>query len=328
MLTYEETDDAEVAGRVHQVSPQVDGTVSEVLVQDNQAVRAGDVLARLDPLEFDLGVKRAEAALAEARAEESRAEAGSVAAEAAFAASQARQAAAAADAAQAKVQLDLAGLNRGRARELFREGGAVTQSELDNAESAYGASEASYAAIQARGRVAEAAVTEARAAIESAKAAVLAAEGAVLANEAAIADARRKLSYATLRAPSDGRLGNRSVEVGNRVQAGQVLFALVEGRAWVVANFKETQLARMSAGLPAEVTVDALPGLVLRGRVESLSPASGAQFALLPPDNATGNFTKVVQRVPVKVVLDDESLGAAGERLRPGLSVDVSVRVR
>ena len=112
------------------------------------------------------------------------------------------------------------------------------------------------------------------------------------------------------------------------MQAGQVLFALVEPNPWIVANFKETQLARVRAGLAAEVSVDAIPGRSLRGTVDSVSPASGAQFALLPPDNATGNFTKVVQRVPVKILLDRRSLEDVGDRLRPGLSAVVDVRVR
>jgi membrane fusion protein (multidrug efflux system) len=121
-------------------------------------------------------------------------------------------------------------------------------------------------------------------------------------------------------------VGNRNVEAGNRVQAGQVLFALVEPSPWIVANFKETQLARIHAGLAVDVTIDALPGVALHGTIDSISPASGAQFALLPPDNATGNFTKVVQRVAVKITLDAGS--EAEERLRPGLSADVRVRIR
>jgi membrane fusion protein (multidrug efflux system) len=328
MYHYEETDDAMVAGRMHQVSAQSDGTVAEVLAADNQTVKKGDILARLDPLEFQLMVQGSEASLARSRAEETRADAGGVAAEAALSAAKARAAAAAADVAQAGVQLDFAGINRTRARQLFGDGGAVTQSEVDSAESAYAAADAARTALSARARVADSAVAEAAAAVESARAAVLASKGAALVAESAIADSRRRLSYATVAAPADGRLGNRNVEVGNRVQAGQVLFALVEPERWVVANLKETQLARVTAGLRAEVTVDALPGLVLHGTVDSVAPASGAQFALLPPDNATGNFTKVVQRVPVKVLLDRESLEAAGDRLRPGLSAVVSIRVR
>jgi membrane fusion protein, multidrug efflux system len=193
-------------------------------------------------------------------------------------------------------------------------------------ESASSGAQAALAAAQANVRVADAAVAEAGAAMESAKAESLSAKASSLAYKAAVTDARRKLAYATLSAPAAGRMGNKNVEAGNRVEAGQVLFALVEPNPWIVANFKETQLARIHAGLPVDVSIDALPGVILHGTVDSISPASGAQFALLPPDNATGNFTKVVQRVAVKVTLDQE--GMAEERLRPGLSAVVSVRVR
>ena len=129
-------------------------------------------------------------------------------------------------------------------------------------------------------------------------------------------------------APVAGRIGNKSVEVGNYSLPGQILLALCEPELWIVANFKETQLPRMRPGQDVEITVDALPDRVLHGTVESISPASGAQFALLPPDNATGNFNKVVQRVPVKIKLDQAVVNELGDRLRLGLSVVVNVRVR
>jgi membrane fusion protein (multidrug efflux system) len=272
-------------------------------------------------------VERQKAGLAGAQADEARAAAASVQASAQSAGAQARTLASGAQVTQAKVHHDLALLNRDRARQLFQ-GGSVTQSDLDNAESAYSGAEAELAAAHANVRVSEAAVAEASAAMESAKAQALAAQASTLAYSAGVNDAKRKFGYATLVAPADGRVGNRNVESGNRVQAGQALFALVEPHAWIVANFKETQLARMHAGLPVDVAIDALPGHLLHGTVDSISPASGAQFALLPPDNATGNFTKVVQRVPVKILLDQASLDEVGDRLRPGLSAVVNVRVR
>lgn len=325
---YEETDDAQVAGHVHQVSAQTDGTLREVLVTDNQTVAQGDVLATLEPLEFELLVQRESAGLAKAQADLARSGADAAEADAKVSGSEARLAAAQAQAAQARVQLDLAQINRGRARQLFAGGGAVTQSDVDNAESAYDGAQAAVAAAAANEKVAEATVTEARANTESTRAQALSAQASVLAYKAAVTDARRKLSYATVTAPVAGRIGNRNAEAGNRVQAGQVLFALVEPNPWIIANFKETQIARMHAGQAVDITIDALAGLELRGTVDSVSPASGAQFALLPPDNATGNFTKVVQRVPVKILLDTASAREAGERLRPGLSAVVAVRVR
>ena len=328
MYFYEETDDATVEGHVHQVSPQTDGTVREVLASDNQTVAKGDVLAQLDSLEFELLVEREQAGLAKSEADEARAEAASAEADAQLEGSKAHLESAQAQVTQARVHLELAGINRGRARQLFQEGGAVTQADVDNAESAYNGAQAELAVALANVRVAESSAAQARAETESAKAQSLSAKASTLAYKAALTDARRKLSYATIVAPAAGRIGNRNVEAGNRIQAGQVLFALVEPNPWIVANFKETQIARTRAGLAVEVSIDALPGVELHGTIDSLSPASGAQFALLPPDNATGNFTKVVQRVPVKILLDDASAREVGERLRPGLSAVVDVRVR
>jgi membrane fusion protein (multidrug efflux system) len=145
---------------------------------------------------------------------------------------------------------------------------------------------------------------------------------------AAVRDAQRKLSYTTITAPASGRVGNKSVEPGNYVLPGQILFAIAGTDVWVVANFKETQLARMTPGQEVEITIDALPKQVLHGKVDSISPASGAQFALLPPDNATGNFNKVVQRVPVKISFDEQSLRLVSDKIRLGLSAVVNVRVR
>jgi membrane fusion protein (multidrug efflux system) len=167
-----------------------------------------------------------------------------------------------------------------------------------------------------------------RAALEGANADLEAARANIAAQEAVVRDAERELSYVTVTAPTDGYIGNKNVEVGNRVQVGQALFAVVEPNYWIVANYKETQLKTVRPGQPVEITIDALGGRTFSGKVDSVSPASGAQFAMLPPDNATGNFTKVVQRVPVKIVFDPESIRGLENRIRPGLSTVVAVRVR
>jgi membrane fusion protein (multidrug efflux system) len=150
----------------------------------------------------------------------------------------------------------------------------------------------------------------------------------VKAEQESVRDAERNLTYATITAPTDGRIGNKNVEVGNRVQVGQPLFALVEPNYWVTANFKETQLRGMSSGQEVEVTIDAIGGHVFTGKLDSVAPATGAEFALLPADNATGNFTKVVQRVPVRVLFDKDSIQGFEDRLRPGLSAVVAVKVK
>ncbi|HEY5079361.1 MAG TPA: biotin/lipoyl-binding protein, partial [Opitutaceae bacterium] len=183
---YVETDDAVVEAHIHQVSPQIDGTVKEVLVKDNQKVAAGDVLVRLDPLEFQLMVQKQQAEAATSQAEEERAESSAVQSGAQLAGAQARKVAAQAQVTQASVQADLALLNRGRARQLFHDGGAVTQSDLDNAESAYSGAQAALAAAQANVRVADAAVAEATASIESAKAESLSAQASTLGFKASV----------------------------------------------------------------------------------------------------------------------------------------------
>ncbi len=325
---YEETDDAYVIGHLHQISPQVEGQVKEVLVADNQNVRAGDVLLRLDPLGFEIARQKAQAGLAQARAQETQALAAARQTEAQIAEAQARVVQAEAQLKQTAAQLELARLTLGRQEQLATHDGASTQADLDNARSVFSTAQAAHAANQANLVAAQAGVGSAQAAQASARAQALAASASVTVLEAALRDAERKLSYATLTAPAAGRIGNKAVETGNYVIAGQLLLALADPDIWVVANFKETQLPRIRPGQDVKLNVDALPGQTLHGTVDSVAPASGAQFALLPPDNATGNFNKVVQRVPVKIVLDDASRSALGERLRQGLSVIVSVRIR
>jgi membrane fusion protein (multidrug efflux system) len=289
------------------LSPRVGGQVAEVLVDENQQVRAGDALVRLDPADFDVRTARAHADLDAAHNRMEQARAATDAAEAQVAA--------------ARVKLDHAEEELVRARSLHASG-VGSQTALDAAQA-----------------VRDGAAAELRAAQERARA-----EGALVGNEApvrqaeaALREAELALEHSVVKAPFDGIVGRRSVELGAIVAPGQPLVALAEtGGSWVTANFKETQIAEMSPGDAAEVRVDAFPDVVLRGRVESLSPATGSKYALLPPDNATGNFTKVVQRVPVRIALEavegeaPELLrGANGKPWLPvGLSVTVRVRVR
>ena len=221
----------------------------------------------------------------------------------------------------AQVKLQHAEQDVARARSLFDER-VGSQTVLD-------------AALAAR----DAALAERHAAEERERAerALVGNQAPVRQAEAALREAELALGHAVVKAPFDGVIGRRSVELGANVAPGQPLVALAEtGGSWVTANFKETQIAEMDPGDPAEVRVDAFPGTLLRGRVESLSPATGAKYALIPPDNATGNFTKVVQRVPVRIALDavegDTPALLHGEDGKPwlpvGLSVDVRVRVR
>lgn len=312
-----ETDNAFVAGRLHPVATRVAGVVTEMRMQDNAVVKAGDVLLRLDPADAAVQVERLKAQIAQADA--------TLATSAAqIAQAQAQAAATNSQVAQAEAVLARSELDAKRSQALFgAELRATSKQELD-------------AALAARD-VARADLTARKASANAAKEAVVAAESTrqsataqKSATQAQLKDAQNQLGYVEVRAASDGRIGKRTVEVGQRVQPGQQLAAIVEPETWIVANFKETQLARMKPGQKVRVKVDAFPGQEIFAKVDSFSPASGASFALLPPDNATGNFTKIVQRVPVKLVFEPESLRALGEqaaRIVPGLSVQVEVEI-
>jgi membrane fusion protein (multidrug efflux system) len=326
---YQDTDDAYVAGHVHQVAPQIEGLVSEVLINDNQAVTAGQVLIKLDPLEYEIGLQRAQAAVEQALAQSAQATAAKSQADAQLAEAEAKATQAEAQERQSAAELELAQENYARNQQLFRgTNDVITKADFDATQSALDAKKAANDAAKANVIAARAGIASAHAAQEAAEAQQAAARAMANTGAAGVREAQRKLSDTVLKAPADGRVGNKNVETGNRVQAGQTLLAFVEPDMWVVANFKETQLARMKPGQPVELFFDAVPGHTFHGTVDSLAPASGAQFALLPADNATGNFTKIVQRVPVKIVLDAEAVRTLGERLRPGLSTVVDVKVR
>jgi len=328
-LVFEETDDAYIDGHVHQVSSRVAGSVTEVLVKENEVVKAGEVLARVDPLEFEIALQRARAALAQEQAGVQQAQAALAQAKAQDAQTHAQVAAAEAQVQQTEAQLDLAKVNLGRNQRLYQSDvRAISKAEVDTTQGTAQVTTAALAGANADVTAAQARAEASEAAVESAQAAIASANTKVDAERAAVSDAERELSYVEIKAPSDGRIGNKNVEIGNRVQVGQALFAEVDNDCWITANFKETQLKEMRSGQPVEITVDSIGSRGFRGKLDSIAPASGAQFALLPPDNATGNFTKVVQRVPAKIVFDPESIRGFEDRLRPGLSTVVSVRVK
>jgi membrane fusion protein, multidrug efflux system len=253
--------------------------------------------------------------------------------------------------AQAQANFKKAELDYNRYRALEQDG-AIARQQLDSAKAAYEVARSSRDAAQAGVRQAEARLAQAQDKVATAQAQLAQSQGTledagatalqtkVRQNEYAAAraamdqakvalkEAQLQLSYTNLKAPSSGRIGRKSVEVGQRVQPGQPLLAIVENQVWVVANFKETQLERIRPGQEAKVKIDALPSHIFRGKLDSVAPASGAQFSLLPPDNATGNFTKIVQRIPVKVVLEPQSLKGYESLLTPGMSAAVSVAIK
>ena len=299
LMTHAETDDAYITGHIHDISSRLAGTVTEVLFEENTEVKAGQILLRLDPSDQQSKLTQAEAmfSLAEAKA---------IQAESDIADNKAKVT-------QAEAQSEKAGLDFERARELSQTK-VVSKQEYDAAKMGNDSAKAGAESAKASARGSESALIAARAQLKVA--------------EAYRDDARLQLSYTTIVAPVSGRIGRRNVEIGHRVQAGQALLAIVQPEVWVEANYKETQLAKMRVGQEAEIEVDALPGHHFMGQIESFSPASGAQFAMLPPDNATGNFTKVVQRIPVRIHFDPKSIAGFEDRLQPGLSVVVGVRVK
>jgi membrane fusion protein, multidrug efflux system len=308
----ESTDDAYVKADSTIVAPRVSGYVAELLVDDNQGVKSGQILARIDDRDFRAALDEATAGVAAAAA--SVANLGS---QITAQGSQIQQADASVAAATAS--LSLSQRNDDRRRKMAKVGYG-SEEQADNAstdaqEKAANLERLRAAALSARQQV-DVLITQRQLA-----------QAQLAHAEAAKRQAELNLSYATITAPIDGTVGARTVRLGQYVQAGTQLMALVPlQRVYVIANFKETQLTDVHPGQPARIRVDTFPGEDIRGQVETLAPASGLEFSLLPPDNATGNFTKIVQRIPVKVVFaaDNDLMG----RLRPGLSVEVSIDTR
>ena len=387
---YVSTDDAYVEGTITPVSAKVSGHVAALLVGDNQSVKQGELLLRIDPRDYQARVAQARAAVSMAEAnlkaarselplarEETRAaidqaratlEGAVVAVRASESAvDEARARLESRRAAAAAMRADVTGAQSaqrqaGRELERFRQ---LLQSELvarrdfDAAEAAYETTSATveaterrlaqaereiqqaqaelasraHAVDQAKQRVAEARAALARAEsqlhqVAIKDAAATQAEARLRETQADLAFADLQLQYTEVRTPIDGVVSKRSVEVGQVVQMGQPLLAIVPLHdVWVLANFKETQVARIRPGMRAEVWVDGVPDRAFTGSVNSLSAGTGARFSLLPPENATGNWVKVVQRVPVKILLDAREFGNP-HTLRAGMSVIVTIRVR
>lgn len=322
----ESTDAAYLQADSSVVAPKVRGLVSEVLVQHNQTVHRGDPLVRIDPEEFDARVASAQGDLqnAEAAAQSARAALLSLKAEEGLAAANVRAAQTligSADAQSARAAADqrrydnlvASGAVARRDADQYRAAAVTAQSDADH----------SRAVLQVSRE--QALVTGAKQAVLSASLAQ--AEAAVARTKAALDLARQDQAHAVIRAPIDGVVGDRQAQPGDYVQPGTRLLTLVPlGALYVTANFKETQIARMVPGQAAVIKVDALPGIKLHGRVDSFAPGSGSQFSLLPFEPGTGNFTKIVQRVPVRIRLDADQPALA--KLRPGLSSTVTVKLK
>jgi membrane fusion protein (multidrug efflux system) len=352
----ESTDDAQVDADVVAISARVGGAVLKVHVTDNQQVHKGDLLVEIDPADLAAKEKQAEAELAAARAEAAASDAqvhivvatskgGLSAAQAqlsgtatSVASAGAQIEAAKAALAHAQAEASRADVDLARAVSL-RKDEAVPQAQVDtagaNAQAAHAAVAQATAQLaaaedarrtaqtqiaEAKGRVEQSAPIDAQLSVAQANADL--AHARADAAEASLAEAKLQLSYTSITAPADGLLSRLAVHEGQLVQAGQQVVGVVPDATYVVANFKETQVGNMRAGQRAEISVDALPGRSFEGKVESTSPGTGARFSLLPADNASGNFVKVVQRLPVKIAWVNVP---ADVKLAAGLSVDVTV---
>jgi len=289
-LNHVSTDNAQVDGHIIPILPKVGGYVIEVRTDENRSVKAGDTLVVLDDRDYKARLAQADADLAVALAGVS---------------NRARVGQAEAQVAQAQANAEKAHADLDRIKPLA-EKDIVPKQALDAAEATTRAADAALAAAQA---------------------ALLGADARVAAARAARDQAALNLSYTRIIAPSEGVVSKKTVEIGQLVQPGQPLMSEVPlSDVWVTANLKETQTAHVTPGDPADFTVDAYGGRHFSGQVESLSPATGAKFSLLPPDNATGNFTKVVQRIPVRIRLAGKNDPV--RPLRPGMSVNVTITTK
>src|ERR1700761_4704708 len=322
----EVTDDAYIGADATVVAPQVRGLVAEVLVRDNQAIKAGDVLVKIDPEEFD-------ARVAAARADLANAEGGVAAAHGALVSLDAEQRMASANvtAAETSIRSALAQSTRADADQRryasLVTGGAVARSDADRFSAAAVTAEQDAARARANLDVAQEGVNVSRAKRPGLRAALQISQARVAQAKAALNLVLQDQRHTVILAPIDGVVGDRQVRVGDYVQPGSRLLTLVPLHAlYVTANFKETQTARMRAGQPATIDVDAVGGKPLRGTVESFAPGSGSSFSLLPFEPGTGNFTKIVQRVPVRIMFDPGQ--DVVDQLRPGLSVTAKILLR
>jgi membrane fusion protein (multidrug efflux system) len=322
-LTHESTDDAFLSANVVAIAPKVAGQVKAVHVNDNQPVKAGDLLLEIDPQDFEIQAAQKQAAQTAAEANTRLLEASLqwLGAQVATAKPTAKQSEAEAAADQATADKTSADLKR--AEDLFQKK-IISQQEYDAAKAAAGSANSIATAGWQKAVVNCLKVGEAQAQFEAGHRAYERAQAQAAQSQVDVRQADTNLSYTSITAPQAGRVTRKAVEAGDYVQVGQRLLALVADEMWVTANFKETQLKEIRPDQPVKITVDSLGGRMFTGHVESIQAGSGAALSLLPPENAVGNYVKVVQRVPVKIVFD-KPLEAA-HVLGPGMSVVPSIK--
>lgn len=324
-LTHEWTDDAFLDANIVSIAPKVPGQVKKVHVQSNQSVKAGDLLVEIDPRDLAVQLEQKRAASNAARAnldllkanfELRRTQIGTAEATT-------KQSTAEIAAAEATAEKTRADLKRADA---LIQNHTISPQEFDSTKASATAAEANLKAGRERTVSDESKVTEAKAQLESTRKALEWGEAQVHQAESDMQAAELNLSYATVTAPAGGYVTKKAVENGDYLQVGQKLMALVPSDLYVTANYKEIQVEHIRPGQPVSITVDSVEGKVFAGHVDSIMAGSGARFSLLPPENAVGNYVKVVQRIPVKILFDEPV--EAGHVLGPGMSVVPSVKVK
>ncbi len=307
---FQSTDDAFVEGRLITVAPRVSGPVINLLVDDNDEVEAGQLLVEIDPADYEVKLHQAEAKLAEAKAqlgvtEKQIEESGSNV-------NQSFE-----DVTSAQSKLDFATKDHKRYTDMYKEG-IVSKQEYDNSNTHYTVAQANHKAATEKSKAMQSA-------LESHKAKAEAVQAEIKKLEAEVEQAKLDLSYTKIYAPQKGMVSARSVEKGNYLQVGQPLMEIVPEHVWVVANFKENQLTRMKKGQPVSIKIDTYPGKKFKGHVDSIQRATGAKSSLFPPENAVGSYVKIVQRVPVKILFDED---IKDYNIVPGMSVVPKVKIK
>jgi membrane fusion protein (multidrug efflux system) len=325
--THLSTDDAFVDGRIHVVASKIPGTVKVLHVNDNQFVKMNDLILEVNPADYDVRVKDARAGL-----ETEKKKLSEIQNRTDTVKKQLTEIIASLEAARANVELQKANLNLAKVNlersEALLKKEVIPRQQYDNSKTAYEVAVAQVKAARDLAKQLEASLGTQRALIKQTEASLPTQKAQIRQKEAILKGAELNLSYTKIYAPADGYITKRTVEVGNQIQAGQPLMAVVplaQEDIWVTANYKETQLEKVRPGQKVEIKVDTFPGKKFYGRVDSIMSGTGAAFSLLPPENATGNYVKVVQRIPVKIILDPGT--DPSHTLRIGMSVVPTILV-
>lgn len=307
---FQSTDDAFVEGRLITVAPRVSGPVVKLLVDDNDEVKAGDLLVEIDPKDYEVKLHQAEAKLAQAKAQLNVTESD-------IEKSSSNLSEAAEDVNSTKSKLDFAKKDHKRYNDMYK-AGIVSKQDYDKSQKDYEVSEANHKSAAEKSNAA-------KFNLDSTKAKGEAVQADIKRLEAEVEQAKLDLSYTKIYAPQSGKVSARSVERGNYLQVGQPLMQIVPDEVWVVANFKEIQLTHMTAGQMVSIKVDTYPSKRFKGEVQSIQRATGAKSSLFPPENAVGSYVKIVQRVPVKIIFKED---ISKYNIVPGMSVVPKVKVR